>query len=88
MALWGLFTKFTLLHQDSVFRAFSGTRESPGSMSEKAYIPALQREDVLELTVKSVSYRQPYHMLENMSQVRTCETRKIGIHMFHTFFNH
>ncbi len=55
MALWGLFIKFTLLHQDLVFRAFSETKESPESMSEKAYIPPTQREDVLELTVKSVS---------------------------------
>lgn len=38
-----------------VFRAFSETKESPESMSEKAYIPPTQREDVLEPTVKSVS---------------------------------
>lgn len=62
MALWGLFIKFTLLHQDAAFGAFSETKESPGSTSEKAYIPPLQREDVLKPTVKPVSYRQPYHM--------------------------
>lgn len=38
MALWGLFIKFTLLHQDSVFRAFSETRKSPESILEKAYV--------------------------------------------------
>lgn len=38
MALWGLFIKFTLLHQDSAYRAFSEKKERSESMSEKAYI--------------------------------------------------
>lgn len=76
MALWGLFIKFILLHQDLVFRAFSETKESPKSISEKACFPPTPRENILKLTVKSVSYRQLYHMPENMPQVVTVKQGK------------